>query len=144
MIRWLGCLMLLAAGGAAGDVMSWRCNGYLIDQGQTLFEVRERCGDPADARHRIEWRVESVPQQSCTPVTEYITLPAPAVSGKGQPQAPRQVPQTRIVCTPYSVPVTVPVEVDEWYFEDGSVPKLLYFINGRLAAIEPLWNLRRH
>lgn len=132
----IGCLMLMLA---AGDALAWRCNTYLVEPGQTVFEVRERCGDPQDLQRRTEWRVQNIVQQNCQIVQ--VPVPAPVVPGKGQP-SPSPAFQSQTICTPFTVPVTVPVEVELWYFDDASVPKLLHFENGRLAWIEPLWGLR--
>lgn len=130
----------LALMAAAGEAQAWRCNTYLVEPGQTLYEVRERCGDPEDAQRRTEWRVQNIVQQQCQTFMEPMSPPAPVGPGKAPASQPAFRPRT--VCSPYSVPITVPVEVEEWYFDDQSVPKLLHFENGRLTWIEPLWRLR--
>jgi hypothetical protein len=145
MNRFLACLALMLM---AGDALAFRCGGWLIEPGQSLYEVGEKCGDPKSAEHRIEWRVQTAFQQQCQSFPEPVyppPVPAAPEPGKRGPQAPRHSPmiyQPRILCTSVPVSFTVPVEVDIWYFDDVSVPKALHFENGWLVWIQPLWGLR--
>lgn len=122
----------------AVDARAWRCGGWIIEEGQTPFEVGQKCGDPESANQRMEWRVVQSIQQQCTVQNVPIVIPLP---NGGQRTEFR--PQT--LCVPVPVSITIPVQVEEWFYSDqgyGNVPKLLRFENGRLVFIENLWNLR--
>lgn len=141
---WLFCLLLLWTGHA----LAWRCNGSLVTEGQTMFEVGNRCGDPQNSMQRTEWRTVQQIQQHCETRMQPIPMPSystngPGPRGGGQPNV---VMQPQSVCYPVPFTVTIPVEVVEWYYEfedDGYVPKSLHFENGRLTFIESLWRLRQ-
>jgi hypothetical protein len=131
---------------AAGDALAWRCNGWLVEPGQSQYEIGERCGDPQSAERRIEWRVQTTFQQQCQSIPEPVYQP-PGPSkhhGQGRPPAPQPSVTYRTVCTAVPVSFSVPVDVEIWYFDDVSVPKALHFENGRLVWIEPLWRLRHN
>ncbi|CAL1240710.1 DUF2845 domain-containing protein [Candidatus Methylocalor cossyra] len=138
MLRFAACLVLW---GIAFDAWAWRCNGWIIEPGKTLYEVGQKCGEPEAADQRIEWRTLQNFEQRCDTRMEPVEVPAtpPATGG------PRIEYRPRTVCFTIPVSVTVPVQVEEWYYSDqgvGNVPKLLRFENGRLVFIETLWGQR--
>ena len=120
------------------DAMAMRCNSWIIEPEQSLYKVQQKCGAPQTTEHRTEWRMQTVFQPLCQP----IMTPTPGPRQSGSPSASSAgSPQT--YCTSIPVSFMVPVEVDVWYYEDGSVPKALHFENGRLVWIESLWHLRQ-
>lgn len=135
-MRSLCVLLLLWAW--AGSAWAWRCNGWIVEEGQTKFDVDQKCGDPEGADQRTEWRVITNFVPRCDTVFDQVRV----ADGRGG-QRMENVP--RSVCTQIPVQSTVPVQVEEWYYSDagyGNVPKLLRFENGRLVFIETLWNQR--
>jgi hypothetical protein len=143
MKRLVACLALALMG---GDALAWRCNNWLVEPGQTLYEVGERCGDPQSAEHRTVWRVQTTLQQQCQSIPEQVYGPAAPSGrpGQGGTPAPQPMVTYRTVCTAVPISFTVPVDVEIWYYDDVSVPKALHFENGRLSWIEPLWRLRHN
>lgn|GEM_PF-1573459 len=118
---------------------AWRCQSRLIEAGQSLFEVHEKCGDPQTTEHRTEWRLQTIIQPQCQTVLD--PMPAPyADTGQGKPVPRQRLPRT--ICVEVPLSYSVPVETEIWYYDDSSVPKALHFENGRLAWIESLWHLR--
>jgi hypothetical protein len=130
--------MLLLLSSMAADAWAWRCNGWIIEEGQTQFDVGQKCGDPESGDRRTEWRVITNFVPNCQTQWTQASMP----DGRG---GQRVQNQPRTVCVSVPVQSSVPVEVEEWYYSDagrGNVPKLLHFVNGRLAFIETLWNQR--
>ncbi len=130
--------LFLVLCGMAADVWAWRCNGWIIEEGQTRFDVGQKCGDPESWDRRTEWRVVTNFVPSCQTLMEPIQVP----DGRGGSRIDYR-PRTQCIQIP--VQSTVPVEVEEWYYSDaghGNVPKLLRFESGRLVYIETLWNQR--
>lgn len=137
MVRFGGCLALGWL--VSQEALAWRCNGRLIEAGQTLYEVREKCREPDSVERRDTWRMQTYFQQQCQFVPAPPTAgPVDPVTGRGRP-----VPRSRQVCSTVPFSYSVPVEEEIWYFEDGRVPKALHFENGRLVWIEALWQLRQ-
>jgi hypothetical protein len=128
----LGLLM------AAGDAFAFRCGGWLIETGNTKYEVGQHCGDPDSSEFRTEWRPQTVFQMQCQTFMDPVPAPGGAAGGR-----PAITYRPRTVCNPFPLTITVPVEVEIWFYDDASVPKALHFENGRLVWIEPLWGLRR-
>lgn len=133
--RYGGCIVLGWL--LSQEALAWRCNGRLIEAGQTLYEVRERCREPDSVERRETWRLQTYFQQQCRSLPEPRT--GDSGDGRGRPAAPR----SRLVCSTIPFSYSVPVDEEIWYFEDGRVPKALHFENGRLIQIEALWQLRQ-
>lgn len=132
------CLLLLGLSANANAWDPWRCNGWIIEEGQTKFDVDQKCGAPQSGDRRMEYRVITNFVPNCQTRFEQVQIP----DGRG---GVRVVSQPRNYCVQVPVQSTVPVEVEEWYYSDaghGNVPKLLRFENGRLVFIETLWNQR--
>lgn len=59
-LRWLALLAALGLSGAIGagsaSADSMRCGNKLVASGDTLYDVRGRCGEPAFAIQRVEYR----------------------------------------------------------------------------------------
>lgn len=100
---------------ATGPAFALYCGTNLVVEGQSKFDVLQRCGDPAYADSRVEYR-----------------WGPPAA-----PMAPRPLDSPE----PYSSgPVMRQVVIDEWVYNFGStqlMPQLL-FENGRLISIRSL------
>ncbi len=130
---------------ATGDALAWRCNVWVIEPYQTLYEVGQKCGEPQFSENRTEWRLQISYQQQCQNITEPVTQPAPqAPPARGTVQPPPQPQvtyQTRTICDTVPFYINVPVDVTILYYNDN-VPKALHFENGRLQWIEDLWNMR--
>lgn len=135
----VGVPLALAATVVACDAWAFRCDGWLIEAGISQFEVSQRCGEPAASERRSEWRPVTTFQQQCQVFNEPVPVP-PGEMRSGHAPPPRYRPRT--VCTNIPITITVPVDVDVWYYDDVSVPKALHFENGRLFWVEPLWKLR--
>jgi hypothetical protein len=126
---------------------AWRCDGWIIDSPQSLYEVGRKCGNPVSVESRTEWRTQTSYEQRCANVqvpveSNAVQMPAAGGSATTTPQ-PAVTYQTRTVCENVPVSYTVPVEVRILYYDDN-VPKALHFESGRLRWIEDLWNLRHH
>lgn len=137
MVRWSVMFLLFMAW--SSNAWSWRCNGWIIAPGLTLFEVGQKCGDPQMADTRVEWRVLTRYEPRCE--TQWVPVQT-VVPGTAEQ---RTVQEPRTVCVNVPVSFTVPVQVEEWYYDErawGNVPKLLRFENGRLVFIETLWGDR--
>lgn len=133
----VGLILGLAANNAPALM---RCDGWIIEPGQSMFEVRQKCGDPQSADRHTEWRTQTTFQQQCQTLQEPVYQSASTGQNGGQAQTVTYMPRT--ICNSVPVTFTVPVEVESWYFDDPSVPKALHFENGRLGWIEDLWKLR--
>ena len=130
--------MLALLLGVSFDAWAWRCGGWIVEEGQSLFEVGQKCGDPESWDRRTEWRVITHFVPNCFFQMESAQVP----DGRG---GFRIENRPRNVCTQVPVQTTVPVDVVEWYYSEeqyGNVPKLLRFENGRLVFIEQLWRQR--
>lgn len=133
----VACLLSLQI--VAFPVDAWRCGTRLIEPGQTQYEVTAKCGDPEEVEYRNEWRLQTVLQQQCN--GGFGGYPQPGLMVPAVPQN-RYRPPPGPVCFTVPLSYSVPVEVAVWYYEDSSVPKALFFEQGRLVAIESLWGLR--
>lgn len=125
--------LALALLSVAANSWAWRCDGWLIDPGQSLYEVIEKCGAPDFRERRMEWRTRSSPRSSCN-----STLSSSAATGSADLQDPIGSFQTG---TCVDDTETYSVTIDVLYY-DESVPKALHFENGSLRRIEDLWTLR--
>ena len=132
----LRCLPLLLM---VTDALALRCGVWLVEPGQSVYEVGQKCGDPDSSERRSEWRVQTVLQQQCQSIPEPVYQP-PAAGPQGQAGQPSV--NYRTFCTAVPISFSVPVDVEIWYYDDPSVPKALHFETGRLVWIEPLWRLR--
>ena len=119
---------------------AWRFGTRLIEPGHTQYEVSAKCGDPEEVEYRNEWRLQTVLQQQCSSVLDGSPQLGPGYPGGSEYRINRPPPRT--LCTTIPLSYSVPVEVTVWFYEDVSVPKALYFEQGRLVAIESLWGLR--
>lgn len=110
---WLGAALLSALGlfaaPVAADGMS--CGNRLVTKGDSLYQVRSICGEPDDARRRVETR------------TERRRVQVPCEHGS---RCERTVEHT------------IDVVVDEWTYDFGRQRflRFLTFVDGRLAAIQ--------
>ncbi|HEX6241437.1 MAG TPA: DUF2845 domain-containing protein [Polyangiales bacterium] len=105
-------LLGASASGAAADTV--RCGRKLAVEGDTLYDVRSRCGEPDGQTHRVELRTERAwVQGSC--------------DGKEQTQCGRMVERT------------IEVVIDEWTYDFGPTQFVqhLYFEQGRLLRVVP-------
>jgi hypothetical protein len=108
MLAWLGAHVPEAA----ADTV--RCGRQLAVEGNTLYEVRSRCGEPDNQIHRVELRTErNWVQGSC--------------DSKEQQQCGRMVERT------------VEVVIDEWTYDFGPTQFIQYLIfeQGRLVQVIP-------
>jgi len=89
-----------------------QCNNRLVTSGDTLYQVRSLCGEPDDARHRIEYR------------TVRVRRSGPCVQENGRPCGSE-------------VEQTVEVVIDEWVYDLGKnrFLKFLYFEQGKLIRV---------
>lgn len=92
---------------------SFRCGSNIISLGIRKFEVRAKCGEPADRDVRIEKRIKRDFFRDLTPKNERDRLREPLF-------------------------VEEPVEVEEWVYNFGTTRFLRYlrFENGILVKIE--------
>ena len=113
-----GCaLLILALLGlptphATADTV--RCGRKLAVEGDSLYDVRSRCGEPDNQIHRVELRTTSAwVQGSC--------------DGKDQTQCGRMVEHT------------VEVVIDEWTYDFGPTQFIQYLVfeQGRLVRVVP-------
>lgn len=118
------CLFLLVP--FTVNASLWRCDGWIIEPGLRIFEVSQKCGRPDGIERHTEWRTQTV-QPQCHDWRGVFST---------------EVPYSPYPCVTRPVIVTIPVETEIWYFDDISVPKALYFENGQLIRVEPLWGLR--
>lgn len=104
------CALLLQAGPAAADAL--RCGRKLVSDGDTLYDVRSRCGDPDNQIHRVELRT----------VRQWVQ--GPCINND-----PRRCGQM--------IERTVEVSIDEWTYDFGPHQFINYvtFENGRLISI---------
>lgn len=93
----------------AADGMS--CGNRLVSKGDSLYQVRSVCGEPDDARRRVETR------------TERRRVRVPCEHGA---QCERTVEHT------------TDVVVDEWTYDFGRrrFVRFLTFVDGRLAVVQ--------
>ena len=66
----LSVMTLLLCGSSQADGL--RCGDKLASNGESLYEVRAKCGDPDDAQHSIETR--TVPQKVLVPCANSAKL----------------------------------------------------------------------
>jgi len=101
----------LASAPALADGM--HCGERLVMNGDTLYQVRSTCGDPDDARHRIEYR------------TVRVHVPGPCVDENGRRRCGTETEQT------------VEVVIDEWVYDFGKnrFVEYLCFEQGKLVRV---------
>jgi hypothetical protein len=117
MRRTLACSLVLAvcaawtAGAARADGM--RCGSRLVSEGDLLYDVRSRCGDPDATSQRVEYRT----------VRTFVN--GPCYQEQGQLRCGRVVERT------------IEVVIDEWVYDQGShrFVRYLTFEQGRLANV---------
>jgi hypothetical protein len=116
MTRLIGAFLFSLAAVSSVDTAeatSVRCGNRLASKGDTTYEVRAACGDPAAAQQRVVHRVvrQRVPV-ACPPGSE------------------------RRVCE-IVVEDVVPVVIDEWTYDFGSSRFIEYltFEQGRLIEV---------
>lgn len=105
---------------SASSALAMRCGVSLVVEGQSKFDVLQRCGEPAYRDSRVEYR----------PVQPNLQIPRPLNS----PDA--YFPYN----SNYPYPATREVVIEEWVYNFGStqlMPSLL-FENGRLITIRTL------
>jgi hypothetical protein len=98
--QWGLCAGLLGvaalAVSASAQAEGLRCGDRLASKGESLYEVRAKCGEPDDAQHTVESR--TVPKR----------VLAPCLNGGGQR-----------VCE-VTVYQTVHISIDRWTYDFGS------------------------
>jgi hypothetical protein len=107
----LAALSTWSAGSAQADGM--RCGRRLVSEGDLLYEVRERCGDPDATSQRVEYRtVRAYEAGAC-------------YQEQGQVRCGRMVERT------------IEVVIDEWVYDRGEhkFVRYLTFEQGRLAHV---------
>lgn len=102
-------LGLLSAGAPPAAADALRCGRKLVSDGDTLYDVRTRCGDPDNQIHRVEQRT----------VSQWVQ--GPCIAGR---------------CGQY-VQRTIEITIDEWTYDFGPHQFISYvtFENGRLISI---------
>lgn len=100
------------AGGAEAE--GFRCDKRLVSEGDSSMEVRAHCGDPDEARQRLESRV----------ISRLVRTPCMKANGPG-------------VCT-VMVQDMISVVVDEWTYDFGPHRFIQYltFEQGKLINVE--------
>lgn len=129
----------------ATDSHAWRCEGWLIDPGLSLYEVSQKCGEPDAYEYWTAWRTRPSTRGTCStdgglfrqdslfssqgigPFTHSMLLPFQ--------------PSTHTRCSADADEESYAVQIRVLYY-DESVPKALHFQNGRLYSIEDLWGMR--
>ena len=109
---FLAGLTLLGLGAPRAEADAIRCGRKLVSDGDTLYDVRARCGDPDQQIHRVEIRtVRQWIQGSCVGTD------------------PR-------LCGRY-LERTIEVAIDEWTYDFGPHQFINYltFEQGRLISI---------
>ena len=112
------CICAVAALVAAGLLSiparadGMQCNDRLVTSGDTLYQVRSLCGEPDDARHRVEYR------------TVRVRRPGTCVQENGR-RCESEVEQT------------IEVVIDEWVYDFGKnrFLEFLYFEQGKLVRV---------
>jgi hypothetical protein len=89
------------------------CNDRLVTSGDTLYQVRSVCGEPDDARHRIEYR------------TVRVRRPGACVQENGRRTCGSEVEET------------IEVAIDEWIYDFGKnrFLEFLCFEQGKLVRV---------
>lgn len=92
-----------------------QCNGRIVSQGDTLYQVRSLCGEPDDAQHRIETRT----------VRQRVRVAC------GRERDPNAQCDT-------TVERSTDVVIDEWTYDFGRQKfiRFLTFVDGRLAHVQ--------
>lgn len=100
----------LFAAPVAADGMS--CGNRLVSKGDSPYQVRSVCGEPDDARRRVETR------------TERRRVRVPCEHGAARCER--------------TVEHTIDVIVDEWTYDFGRrrFLRFLTFVDGRLASVQ--------
>jgi len=90
-----------------------RCGSRLVSEGDLLYEVRERCGDPDAMSQRVEYRT----------VRTFVN--GPCYQEQGQVHCGRVIERT------------IEVVIDEWVYDLGEhkFVRYLTFEQGRLAHV---------
>ncbi len=117
-INWLygalaGLGLMLGSEQALADGM--HCGNRIISSGDSLYEVKSRCGPPQDADRRVETR------------TERRRVRAPCAHRRG----------TGARCE-RELEYSVEVVIDEWTYDFGPrrFVRYLTFVDGKLARVE--------
>jgi len=115
-LRGFYALAVLAATGLASAPAradGMQCGERLVTSGDTLYKVRSTCGDPDDARHRVEYR------------TVRVRVPGPCLEENGRRRCERETEQT------------IEVVIDEWVYDFGKnrFVEYLYFEQGNLVRV---------
>lgn len=115
--HWLLIGVAAIAGGSltgGADAQGFRCETRLVTEGDSSMEVRSHCGDPDEARQRVESRV----------ISRYVNTPCMKRHGPG-------------VCT-VMVQDIISVLVDEWTYDFGPQRfiQFLTFEQGKLVSVE--------
>lgn len=107
-------LAFLLLGSSAVPAFAMRCGTSLVVEGQSKFDVLQRCGEPSYTDSHVEYR-----QAAPNPMTQ-----APLDSNG----------------LPYPYPAVREVRIEEWVYNFGSTQLMasLLFENGRLIRIGTL------
>ena len=115
--KWLGGfalagLLLLGVDAPPAAADALRCGRKLVSDGDTLYDVRSRCGNPDNAIQRVEFRT----------VRQWVQ--GPCINND-----PRRCGQV--------VERTIEVTIDEWIYDFGRHQFISYvtFEQGRLISI---------
>ena len=116
-LRRSGALAALAALAATGLASAparadgMQCGNRLVSSGDTLYQVRSTCGEPDDARHRIEYRT--------------VRVPGRCFDDDGRRRCETETERT------------IEVVIDEWVYDFGKNRFLEYlcFEQGRLVRV---------
>jgi hypothetical protein len=106
------CLLIVAA--SASPALALRCGTSLVTEGQSKFDVLQRCGQPAYTDSHVEYR-----------------------SGMSNPLAPRPLDSLE---PGFPYPTVREVTVEEWVYNFGPTQLMpsLIFENGTLIKIRTL------
>ncbi|WP_424362263.1 DUF2845 domain-containing protein [Methylocystis parvus] len=107
-------LGLLICAASAGPAFALRCGTSLVIEGQSKFDVLQRCGEPAYTDSHVEYR-----------------------SGMSNPLEPRPLDSLE---PGFPYPAVREVTVEEWVYNFGPTQLMssLVFENGRLLKIRTL------
>ena len=113
---WIMSIVLCALGWLATStaLADMRCEGKLVSEGDTQYEVRSRCGSPDQSTQRVEQRM----------VRRWVSAPC------------QRLPTGQVQCG-YLEEQIVQVTVEEWLYDLGphSLIRFLTFEQGRLVRV---------
>ena len=113
LLRQVAALVVLGLGlvAATAGAEGMRCGNRLISTGDSTYEVRSRCGEPADATRRTETR------------TERRRVRVACANGEARCDREQEV--------------SAEVVVDEWTYDFGPQRFVHYltFLDGKLARV---------